>query len=322
MIRVVSLFCGGGMAEEALRRASERTGIATEVVMAVDNWEPAARVRDANLPGVRTTVRSVKDMTRDDLPPHDLVIGGPPCQPFSIAGKKRGASDPRDCIPDFVRLRGETWLMENVTSRLLERMGGGWSEKFCASDFGDVTSRKRWFYSSHILHVIPTPGPKRIRDIRDYDEDARVIAKRSGCKVGHHGHYDDTLDTLDTLQGHSWHGHDVRGSGKLIGIPDDVLRIGLRGNSASASAFNDDDVLGSLLANAFHANEASKLVGCRNPSILEMARAHSIPDTWEWAGTTKTQRGQIIANSWPIGMGTAVLAATLHALTTHASAAA
>jgi site-specific DNA-cytosine methylase len=53
-----------------------------------------------------------------------------------------------------------------------------------------------------------------------------------------------------------------------------------------------------------------------------MARAHSIPDTWEWAGTTKTQRGQIIANSWPIGMGTAVLAATLHALTTHASAAA
>jgi site-specific DNA-cytosine methylase len=328
-MRVVSLFCGGGMAEEALRRASERTGIATEVVMAVDNWEPAARVRDANLPGVRTTVRSVKDMTREDLPPHDLVIGGPPCQPFSIAGKKLGTSDPRDCIPDFVRLRGETWLMENVTSRLLERMGGGWSEKFCASDFGDVTSRKRWFYSSHILRVIPTPGSKRIRDIRDYDEDARVIAKRSGCKAGHHGHYD------------------VRGSAKLIGIVvrngspapndarlllgDDVLpsmtgkpancnenhatlRLGLRGNSASASAFNDDGVLGSLLANAFHANEASKLVGCRNPSILEMARAHSIPDSWDWAGTTKTQRGQIIANSWPISMGTAVLSAMLLAL--------
>jgi site-specific DNA-cytosine methylase len=100
----------------------------------------------------------------------------------------------------------------------------------------------------------------------------------------------------------------------------ETLKLGLRGNSASA--FNDDDVLGSLLANAFHANEASKLVGCRNPSILEMARAHSIPDSWDWAGTTKTQRGQIIANSWPIGMGTAVLAATLQALATHASAAA
>ena len=98
-----------------------KTGIASEVVMAVDSWEPAARVRDANLGGVRTTVASVKDLTREDLPPHDLVIGGPPCQPWSVAGKRGGADDPRDCLPDFVRLRGGCWLMENVTSRQSER---------------------------------------------------------------------------------------------------------------------------------------------------------------------------------------------------------
>jgi site-specific DNA-cytosine methylase len=320
--------------------------------MAVDSWEPAARVRDANLAGVRTTVASVKDMTRADLPPHDLVIGGPPCQDHSLAGLRACRCDrgeppaPRCCLADFVRLRGDAWLMENVRPRLTR---DGWSEQFCASDFGDVTRRKRWFYSSHVLHVVPTPGPRRIRDIRDFDEDARVLKKRgfwsgeemgavieddsvfstfcatdfhgtknngSGkpmkgskirCKAGHHGHYDDTLDTLDALQAHSWHGHDVRGSGKL-------LHIGLRGNSASASAFEDGDVLGSLLSNAFHANEASKLEGCRNPSLLEMARAHSIPDSWDWAGTTKAQRGQIIANSWPLLMGKALCVAMLRAL--------
>ena len=327
-----------------MRLASERTGIATEVVMAVDSWEPAARVRDANLAGVRTTIANVKDMTRGDFPPHDLVIGGPPCQPWSMAGKRQGADDTRDCLPDFVRLRGDCWLMENVTSRLLDRMGGGWSEKLCAADFGDVTDRKRWFYSSHVLHVMPTPGPKRIRDIRDHAEDARIIAKRYGCKAGKHEHYDDN-DSLRSLTAHAWHGHDVR-TGKLLAIKTHqgekrekyndramlpslmsdasyamgtvpaTLHIGLRGYSSApiAKIFQEDEVLGSLLANSSRGSALKTLIGCRNPSLLEMARAHSISDSWEWAGITKTQRGQIIANGWPIGLGTAICSAMLQAL--------
>lgn len=367
-LRVVSLFSGGGFAEEALRLASERTGIATEVVMAVDSWEPAARVRDANVGGVRTTIASVKNMTRADLPPHDLVIGGPPCQPWSIAGKRAGADDPRDCLPDFVRLRGDSWLMENVTSRLLERMGGGWSEKFCAADFGDVTSRKRWFYSSHILHVIPTPGTRRVGDIRDHEADriardrradvARKIeieTTRQGrvytfpiredsdfigslgstsdhriqsgstlIRIGDYREsmmrakergYNPTTATEDgffaTLGGGAWHQH---ASGAcMVEVP--ALKVGLRGHSASASAFEDDEVLGSLVSNSWHGNEISRLgPGVRCPSLLEMARAHSIPDSWDLSVVTKTQRGQIIANGWPIGLGVGVLTAMLRNL--------
>jgi DNA (cytosine-5)-methyltransferase 1 len=49
----------------------------------------------------------------------DFVIGGPPCQPFSIAGKRRGRHDSRsDLIHHFVRLVGElcpkAFLLENV----------------------------------------------------------------------------------------------------------------------------------------------------------------------------------------------------------------
>ena len=152
-LRAISLFSGGGFAEEALRLASLQIGIPCEVVMAVDNWALAARVRDANLPGVRTTVRDVKRMTREDLPPHDLVIGGPPCQDHSLAGKRACHCNfgcvpvERCCLLDFQRLAlGSAWLMENVRPRLIR---DGWSERFCAADFGDVTSRKRWFYSSH-----------------------------------------------------------------------------------------------------------------------------------------------------------------------------
>jgi site-specific DNA-cytosine methylase len=373
-IRVVSLFCGIGGADLGLYRAAADLGIEVEVVAAIDSWDKAVAVYNANLPHPAARVADVKTLQRTDLPPHDLVIGGPPCQPFSLAGKREGHDDPRNCLPDFMRLVGDApYIMENVAARLIP---APFSVKLQASDFGDVTSRKRWFYSDHLLNVIPTPGPRRIRDIRDHAEDARVLAKRCGCKAGSHQHYDDTLDTLSA---HSWHGHDIRGSGNLVGIwtgdemkaalgDDDVfatftgsafhgtknngsgqptkgskvriggtpagdddfmpfvtsghggvsgypmLRLGLRGNSASASAFDDDEVLGSLLSNAFHANEASKLEGCRNPSLLEMARAHSIPDDFDWCGATKTAKGKMVANSWPVGMAAGVCRAMLIAI--------
>ena len=53
-----------------------------------------------------------------------------------------------------------------------------------------------------------------------------------------------------------------------------------------------------------------------------MARAHSIPDSWDWAGVTKTQRGQIIANGWPIMLGVGVLTAMLRAMVAQREAAA
>ena len=48
----------------------------------------------------------------------DLVAGGPPCQPFSIGGKHRGAADERNMWPQVVRAVREispaTFLFENV----------------------------------------------------------------------------------------------------------------------------------------------------------------------------------------------------------------
>ena len=47
-----------------------------------------------------------------------LVAGGPPCQPFSIAGKHRGNQDTRDMFPHAVRavreIRPQAFMFENV----------------------------------------------------------------------------------------------------------------------------------------------------------------------------------------------------------------
>ncbi|MGH2364846.1 MAG: DNA cytosine methyltransferase [Chloroflexota bacterium] len=52
------------------------------------------------------------------LPSAQVVIGGPPCQPFSVSGNQHGLRDSRDGFPSFIaaveRIRPELWLFENV----------------------------------------------------------------------------------------------------------------------------------------------------------------------------------------------------------------
>jgi DNA (cytosine-5)-methyltransferase 1 len=70
---------------------------------------------NANLAG---TCHRVFLTPETDLPPADIIIAGPPCQPFSVGGNQLGLVDSRDGFPTFIsavrRLRPEVWLFENV----------------------------------------------------------------------------------------------------------------------------------------------------------------------------------------------------------------
>ena len=57
----------------------------------------------------------------------DLLAGGVPCPPFSVAGKQLGADDERDLFPQMLRLVGEITprivMMENVRGFLGKQFG-------------------------------------------------------------------------------------------------------------------------------------------------------------------------------------------------------
>jgi DNA (cytosine-5)-methyltransferase 1 len=58
----------------------------------------------------------------DGIDSIDIITGGYPCQPFSVAGRKKGEEDPRHLWPEYFRLVKElrpTWVIgENVSGHL------------------------------------------------------------------------------------------------------------------------------------------------------------------------------------------------------------
>lgn len=97
---------------------------AWHTLLAIDFDKHACAAYRANFPDTEVRCASVADVL-DSLPAADVVVGGPPCQPFSDAGENRGETDERDCIPDFIeavrRVRPRHFLMENVRGLLKQK---------------------------------------------------------------------------------------------------------------------------------------------------------------------------------------------------------
>lgn len=103
-------------------------------------------------------------LTGDEVPDVDVVIGGPPCQPFSSAGMYLGEYDARDGIPAFLRaldvVRPRAFVFEEVPTLLSQRHRGYYArvrddleragyavthEVLDAADYGVAQRRARLF---------------------------------------------------------------------------------------------------------------------------------------------------------------------------------
>ena len=113
-INVLSLFDGMSCGQIAL----ERAGIEVDKYFASEINEKAIRVTQNNYPNT-IQLGNVLNVKSEHLPKIDLLIGGSPCQGFSIAGKGLNFKDERSKLFfEFVRLKNELnptyFLLENV----------------------------------------------------------------------------------------------------------------------------------------------------------------------------------------------------------------
>jgi len=88
-LRTLDLFAGVG----GIRLAFETAGF--ETVFANDNNKHCKKTYDLNFKGPKLLVKDIWEVNIEDLPEFDILLGGFPCQAFSIAGHRQGLEDER-----------------------------------------------------------------------------------------------------------------------------------------------------------------------------------------------------------------------------------
>ena len=115
-ITSLSLFSGGGGLDLGFDRAGFSHSASYEVL------DFAGRTLSHNRPNWRVFFGEAGDVRTASWKIYsgqvDLVHGGPPCQPFSIAGRRKGERDERNMFPEFFRavkeISPKVFLFENV----------------------------------------------------------------------------------------------------------------------------------------------------------------------------------------------------------------
>ena len=162
-LRAMSLFSGGG----GLDLGFECAGF--EHVASFDTLEICGTTLRRNRPQWKVLSGIEGDVAKVNWAAYkstvDLIHGGPPCQPFSVAGRQNGSKDTRDMWPAFIdavlTIKPDAFVAENVPGLLDPKFSEYVNKtilaplkpsyhiakfKAVASDFGVPQVRKRVFF--------------------------------------------------------------------------------------------------------------------------------------------------------------------------------
>ena len=121
-VSVVSLFSGGG----GLDLGFKNTGY--DILWAIDNNQIAVNSYKANVGG-HIICADINDIDAKKIPHADVVIGGPPCQSFSLAGNRNTEDARGQLVWQYIKIisevRPKAFVFENVTGLLSAKNSKG-----------------------------------------------------------------------------------------------------------------------------------------------------------------------------------------------------
>ena len=320
MLRVVDMFSGSG----GLSLGFANAGF--EVSHAVDNWHEALATFAHNKPTTKTHLMDLSQPREIEalacaVGNVDVIVGGPPCQGFSIAGK-RDPKDPRNLLyrgfTEMVRLVSpHAFVMENVptiaspTNRELfeaiqhDFVSLGYrvvARVLLASQFGVPQNRKRMFIVGTTKGLEfdfpePLPGLVTARDaIGDLPEDSlsdgsaypsqpsspfQELMRVDSSGVFNHQATNHAERTIEVIA-------QVPDGGNYKNLPEDLqgtrkVNIAWTRLSSARPSFTIDT------GHRHHFHYSYNRV----PTARESARLQSFPDSYVFLGSRSSQLRQI-----------------------------
>lgn len=296
-----------------------------EIAAAVDNWKDALFTFDKNHVGAKTILTDLGNFRPSEIMasagPVDAVIGGPPCQGFSISGK-RNPDDPRNRLyKGFVKtvsyFKPRAFVLENVPNLvsmaagqikdliLKDFTGLGYDVKYkvlLASDYGVPQNRRRVFFvgvRGKNAFEFPVPTAARVtcsQALSDLPEESvpdggayvtppeskYQAASRRGCvKIYNHQATVHEEKTVSTIAL-------VPDGGNYKDLPSH-LRNTRRVNIAWTRYSSDKP---SYTIDTGHRHHFHYKYN-RIPTVRESARLQSFPDSFIFYGTRTSQYKQV-----------------------------
>ena len=202
--RILDLFSGAGGFSYGMEKNPH-----FETVLASDFNKAAIETFNYNMPRAETIIG---DITNEDIKKQiiersrvlkvNMIIGGPPCQGFSLKGKKKGLADPRNFLfyeyLNIVKaIRPDVFVIENVKA-ILSTSAGWFKEKILsevkslgyyvnygvlqASDFGVPQTRQRAIFICSKAKSIPLPNGNKstLVTVRDAISDLSYLNSGEG----------------------------------------------------------------------------------------------------------------------------------------------
>lgn len=188
MVKIVDLFAGIG----GIRLGVEQAFGSVDCVFTSEIDKHAVTTYKANFKDSHI-FGDIKQIDENDVPDHDILLAGFPCQPFSQAGLKKGFTDTRGTLFfDIERIllakQPKAFLLENVKQlkghdkgrtfqTIIDHLNKAGYKVFYeilkAKDFGVPQNRERIYIVGFLDHSInfefpkPTNLPTRVGDILD-----------------------------------------------------------------------------------------------------------------------------------------------------------
>lgn len=158
-MKLISLFSGAGGLDLGFQKAGFKVVAANEFDKTI--WETYEKNHDTKL-----IKGDICEISSDEFPDCDGIIGGPPCQSWSEAGALKGIDDPRgQLFYQYIRIledkKPKFFLAENVKGMMAKRHNSAvkhivsqfedagynvFIHLLNASDYGVPQDRKRVFY--------------------------------------------------------------------------------------------------------------------------------------------------------------------------------
>lgn len=253
--------------------------------------------------------RDIRTVSAHEIPAHDLLCAGFPCQAFSVAGKRGGFEDTRGTLFfEIARIvshhRPRYLLLENVKGLLSHESGQTFQtiirvltdlgydcqwQVLNSKDFGVPQNRERVFIVGHLRdkprpQVFPLPGSGR------QDNQVRIKDDQQGWVGGDH---------------QSQNG----GTTERRAIPQTILRQPLRFLTRNQRKIEGDYAFTVDASNTAGVNLAGKI---RRLTPLECERLQGFPDDWTKYGVegelmSDTQRYKMMGNAVTTNVVTAIM---------------